>query len=482
MNRRLRLFCLLVLLTGVACVPSGADAQEPSRRPIVNVGPIDIDFGDINVGELKSVPVTVRNLTTGNVAVAGGSITGNGFSALGGTCTATIAAGVSCTFNYRFRPLQSSGAMVSATTTLQFTQGGNLQAAPITLRGRGVGTLVEMSPTTFDYGNTFLGQVSSVAVVVRNPRDTQVLFSGGGFNDPGSFTGGGGTCSNSLAPGATCQIVYNFVPNQLGDAEAGTSISMTLQAPEGGSVTESYPIELLGTGVNTTSIAHVRPTFIGFGRAKIGRTLSALLRFTNTSPGQISFGGGGINPEWSDGGAFINTGVTAQPGCSSSTATSGATCHVGYGLRPYALREFNGQSGMGYTYMGNTQSETFLLQGTGVGTLAQVSPLSVDFGAVDIGTTISVPVTVYNDSDQTLTAFQGGSVLNPFSGNTTCTGTLAAGASCVYTYSFTAHSGSIGPQMTQTAITFANPQGNQPVHTITLRATGTSIVFRNGFE
>ncbi|WP_170113095.1 choice-of-anchor D domain-containing protein [Ahniella affigens] len=468
----------LASLAALVMAPN-AHAQVSEKRPVANVGPVEIDFGQINIGDQKVVPVTVRNLTTSTMTFAGGGLPGSvGFVGSGGTCGGSLAAGGTCNFNYSFRPRSNNGIEVSDQTSLSVTAGGSSMLVPILVRGRGVGTLVDLWPRTIDFGDTFLGQSVTVPVTVTNRRSATVNFAGGGFNVANGFTGAGGTCGGSLAAGATCNFNYIFIPGALGAINNQTSLSATLS---GLSISENYSIQVSGVGVDTVGVVSVHPIAIDFGRVKLGMSALVPIKFTNTSGVQINYAGGGFSEIGSDGGAFSGA-IGGGVGCTSSTADVGSTCAINYRLRPYELRQFNGSTSMGFSRPGANQSQPYAFTGTAVGTLAQVSPELVDLGTVDFGTTVSVPVTVFNDGDTALTSFVGGSVASPFSSVSTCTGSLAVGASCTYTYSFTATTSSLGAQTAQTAITFTNAQGIAPVHTITLKARGTAVLLKDSFE
>ena len=467
---------MLILLGGTSLT---ASAQVAGKRPIANFGPVEIDFGQINIGDQKTVPVSARNLTSSPITFAGGGLGGNvGFSANGGTCGGSLAAGASCNFNYSFRPKSNTGSEVTDQTAMTLSVNGEFVSVPIRVRGRGVGTLVDLWPRSIDFGNTFIGQTMTVPVVVTNRRTSAVSFSGGGFNVANGFTGQGGTCGGSLAAGASCNFNYSFTPSALGDVNNQTAVAATLS---GQSITESYPISVQGSPVNTTGVVSARPVAIDFGRVKLGMSALVPFLFTNTSGVQINYAGGGFSQGASDGGAFGGN-IGGGAGCTSSTADVGSTCAINYRLRPHELRSFSASTSIGFFRPGANQSVPITFTGTGVGTLAQVSPELIDFGVVDLGTTVTATVTVVNDGDLELTGFVGGNVLSPFSSITTCTGTLAVGASCTYTYSFSANASSVGPRTTQTAITFTNVTGIQPVYTITLKAQGTDSLHTNGFE
>src|SRR5258708_17400468 len=88
----------------------------------------------------------------------------------------------------------------------------------------------------------------------------------------------------------------------------------------------------------------------------------------------------------------------------------------------------------------NGQNFSIALTGTGVGPQFLITPTSVDFGPVNIGSTSpQQTVTVTNiGASAVVMSGAGGGVSSPFSGFQGCQGkTLNPGASCQMRYSFT---------------------------------------------
>jgi hypothetical protein len=222
-------------------------------------------------------------------------------------------------------------------------------------------------------------------------------------------------------------------------------------------------------------IAQVTPTTIGFGDIRVGHTVSVAVTVANKSGLPLSnFAGGGISGQFS---GFQN--------CAGGVPVSGS-CAFTYTFTPTATGSFSGNTSFSFSSGAQSQSVAISLSGNGVGTLADVSPVSVDFGLVKLGNIVSIPVTITNVSAQTLTSFAGGGIGPPFGDFQNCAGGVAPGASCQFTYNFTPTA--LGPASGTTNFSFAIANGASQNVTVTLngqavaalsQATPTTIGFGN---
>jgi len=453
------------------------DAQS-TYAPIANISPVFIDFGTVNIGVRKTVPVTVRNLSSLPMTFAGGSfdITGvnAGFESNLGTCGSSLAPGAACALNFSFRPRNNLETVQVATSTEAVSAGTRTQPVQLSFVGRGTGNLVIMRPTTIDFGSWLIGSTATVPVVITNPLDIAVNFAGGGINPANGFVGSSGTCENSLPAFTTCQFEYSFVPGQLGPVQNATSIQVTTAAP---AVAQHFPIQVSGTGTSSVGVVTVAPVGVGFGRVKIGSQVTVPIRFTNISAVAVEHSGGELPP----GSAFWR-GAPIGAGCTDTMAVAGTSCATNYTFQPTALGEHTDSAEKIFSRPGASQTQTYQLSGSAVGVVAQVSPVEFDFGDVVIGTSVSLTVTVLNDGNLPLSGFVGGGVSAPFSHTSTCSAPLSPNTACTYTYGFNATPSRIGPHETMTLIAFTNFSGVQATTEIRMRATGVDRLFRNGFE
>ncbi|HEX2661801.1 MAG TPA: choice-of-anchor D domain-containing protein [Candidatus Acidoferrum sp.] len=138
------------------------------------VSPTTLAFGNQLV-RTTSAAMTVTVTNTGTSALAGGAFTFGGgtpqpFSrpggAAGGTCTATLAVGASCTINVVFAP--TTATAFSRTLTVAYT-GATVTGSPVTLTGTGIGGTLSFTSATNGTLTTVLG-VRTLTFTIPTPR------------------------------------------------------------------------------------------------------------------------------------------------------------------------------------------------------------------------------------------------------------------------------------------------------------------------
>jgi len=456
---------------GMMMVLFAASAMSASAH-LANVSPTQVDFGDIKVGASVSVNVSISNLSAVAVSLTGGGFdTAGAFGSSMGSCSSTIAAGATCYLQYTFTP-KATDQDFSAGTSIALYAAGEYDTIALSFAGRGVESLTSVSPVSIDFGDSLLGATVMVPMTVLNTSPQPLHFAGGGIGAP--FGGYSGTCGGStLAVGASCQFDYTYTPSTTMTQTGSTSLEDYITSP---SVGEYVPIALSGNGATSAGFITFYPRSIDFGRVKIGRTVKFDFLATNIGANTVTFAGGGLSD--TQGGAF-----NAVGDCGGGLAP-GAQCYFEYRFQPRALGALSASTSVS-AYAGG-QSQVFAVQvsGTGVGTLAQVSPTSIDFGPVQIGTSMTVPVTVVNTSEAPLTGFLGGGANTPFVSSNNCPASLAVGASCQFTYRFQPAASQLGVRSETTILSFTNSTGVRPNVVVTLTGTGYDVdrIFNDGFD
>jgi hypothetical protein len=461
-----------------------------AQTMLANVGPVAVDFGAVKMGATVSVPVTVHNLSANTVSLSGGGISGTtAFTGTSGSCGTSgyqLAPGASCYFTYTFTPTDASGDALTGTTNVGIAGGGEYQNVALSFSGAGTEGLIQVSPVSIDFGSTFIGQQVSVPVTLTNNHSATVSLSGGGISGNAAFEGGGGTCGSvSYAPaaGTSCSFTYSFTPSAMGPTQVTTSIGAAASSPI--ALYQTFAIALKGTGITALPSPNVDlwPVSFDFGAIKVGHQVAVSVNYQNNSAGTVSLSGGGFNND--QGGTFgaYNTGGT---GCSGSTITSGTTCTTSYVFLPHVAQSYSDSTSVEfYTSGGPSNTVPITVQGEGLGSLARVTPQTIDLGNVAFGTSVSVPVVVTNTSDAPLTNFTGGSVDAPFVASNGCESSLAVGASCAIAYTLYAPpaSASLASKASATTfLAFTNSTGIEQVTQITLNATVGDRIFGDGFE
>jgi hypothetical protein len=444
-----------------------AGVAAPAWADDVNVSPVMVDFGRVTIGRTATVRVVFSNLTALPLTVSGGGGVTSPFSVSAGTCSGgVIPASSSCYFNYSFRPTNNDEVLVEDETSLSVTGGPNPEFfVPIRVRGRGMGNLADVAWTSVDFGDWFVGEESSVRLRILNTHVTGLTIAGGGFNVANGFSAVGcGLGSNPFGTSEVCDLEYRFLPPATGFRQNSTLFSLTtVDTPF---VSQFFPVQVQGMGIATVPLAGVTPVEVDFGEVTIGRRPETPVDFTNFDIAALSLSGGGFNDNDD---AFFGVGSGADP-CTTSSIAPGDTCAVNYSFRPTEERDFAASTSLGFSKTGESQFTPLSFTGTGIGTLALVSPVLIDFGDVAPGTNMTVPVRITNTSEATLTGFIGGGVSGGFTKIAdTCT-TVAVGASCELSYRFTAFDSE--PASATTLISFTNSSGIQPTHEIQLYANG----------
>lgn len=437
-----------------------------ARADDVNVSPTTIDFGRVKIGTLVTVRVTFTNLTATQLQIAGGGGLQSPFGVNGGTCGGGILPpSSSCYFNYTFRPTNNDETLSEDATAVQVTGGSSPESVPIVVRGRGMGNLVDVAFADVDFGDWFVGEQTSVRFRIYNSHGAGVLLAGGGFNTANGFgVFGCGLGSNPLPAGEACDFEYTFQPPGLGFRENSTSIGVS--AVDAPGVSQFFPLHFQGMGIGTVPLVGFSPVEIDYGDVTVGRRADVEVSYENFSVGIVEFAGGVFSD---DDDAFLGVGSNF---CIGGSIPSGETCVTNYLFRPTEERDFAASTLFSFSTQGGaSQLAPISFRGTGIGTLAQVSPVQIEYGHVANGTNVTVPVVITNTSNMPLSNFVGGGVISPFSlTSDTCGSGLAVGASCQYNYRFTSFSPA--PASAQTLISFTNTSGIQPTYQISLYANG----------
>src|ERR1041384_6633680 len=428
-------------------------------NPAMQLTPSTVSFfGIIGTGDPAPQSVTITNVGGGTIeglqrstTYAPGEPSGWLKASLGGRTGSTL---VLSAFIGTLTPgVYTATVQVTSTTAYNSPQSVTVNFAV----GNSPAHLT-LTPTAHDFGSVGVGGASAAqAFTITNdgglPSGPFTSSSGtfgivfGGAN-PGDFladpTSSCAGASSGLAPHASCDIVFRFSPTAVGARSAGLSLS----ASPGGTVTAA----LSGTGT-TDQVIIVTPLSHDFGDVGLG-TSSPAQRFVLTNPlpwptGPLQPLSGGLGP----------AGVMAGPNpgdfsfdpnssCAQALSTglaAGGSCYFDVSFVPQGLGPRSATLVFQMTPGGVVQIP---FSGNGVTTqFISITPVSHDFGSVDVGlTTAPQRFTLTNSGPVATGPFVTGGLAGPnpgdFAGGQNgcqqafATG-LAAGASCDFEITFT---------------------------------------------
>jgi Abnormal spindle-like microcephaly-assoc'd, ASPM-SPD-2-Hydin len=275
------------------------------------------------------------------------------------------------------------------------------------------------SSVSLTFPTTALGVTSAAKTVTLTNTGTAILNITS-IAPTGDFTVKSTTCAATLAAGASCKVNVTFKPTAIGTRTGSlTFVDNASNSPQA--------VSLKGTG---TAIAF-SPTPVVFGTAVVGTvSLPKSVTLTNKSTVSVTFSGfvlGGTNP-----GDFL----ISSNSCGSTLAAA-ASCVVGLEFRPTVI----GVRKAALKVSDNGGGSPQVLNIIGTGTIVSVSPTSLSFGTVTVGTTSAAQSVTVSNKGSVSFSFTGFSILGTGAGDfliasNTCASTLAAGASCVVKIEF----------------------------------------------
>jgi len=392
--------------------------------------------------------VTLTNLGNASLNIAG--MVASGDFALVTTATScpylggTLKPLANCTIDVTFTPTVAGTR--TGNVAITDNAGGSPQA--VQLSGIGSATVaVTVSPKSLSFGNQLLGTLSAPqGVTVTNPGSVAISITSLSISNGWTETD---NCLPAIPAGLNCNIRVVFAPTVGGNLSG--AITITDDANN-----SPQTVSLSGTAL--APVVTLSAMSLSFP-AQAPSTTSApqTILLTNT-------GNGALTPlTLSTSGDFAQTNNCTVP------IDPGIACTIGVTFTPTAAGTRTGT--LTLTDNASNSPQTVTLTGTGQGAMASLSTTSLTFAGQAISTQ-SVPQTI------TLTN-PGGLALTPltistsgdFAQTNTCAGSVAAGANCTISVTFTPTAS--GAQTG--TLTITDNASNSP-QTVTLSGTGLGPV------
>jgi hypothetical protein len=378
----------------------------------VSLTPAAIDFGSVQLGT-TSTPEQVEAGNTSATAIPITSVTvSSPFLIAANTC-GTLAAQTDCQVTVEFAPTQS-GAVAG---TLTLTDGAGTQTVALTGTGAALPTDI-LNPLSITFPGTAEGQDSTaLTTTLTNTGGLPLTSITVSVSGPFQVSN---PCGTQLAGPASCTISVEFAPTQLG-AQTGTlTVSDALR---------TQTVALNGTGVLAASFS-VSPSSLTFAVQPVG-VAGAAQTLTVSNTGGVPVANVGFQITGPAAGSFV-TGATT---CGATLASS-ASCTVQVIFDPSAGGGITAALVVSSSTLG-VAPVTVPLNGTGqIASGLTVTPTQLSFGTLGLGlTSAAQTATVTNTSSIAASGFtvglSGQIGSSQFSvAQSTCGGSLAAGASC----------------------------------------------------
>lgn len=386
---------------------------------LATVSPSSLTFGVQSVGtdsptqavilsNSQAIPLNIGSISFGGANPLSFSQTND--------CSTSLPGGGTCTINVSFTPVISGP--LSATLTV--ADDANNSPQTVSLSGTATSSpTLGFSPASISFGNQAFGTSSaSVPVTVTNTGGSAVSISSIVVTGNNTFAfPESNNCPSSLAAGNKCTINVSFAPSASGSFSAAVVVTSNASG-------SPMSINLSGAGIAPVTLS---ASSITFGLVLTGSSKTANpIKLTN----QMSVPLTGINVAVS-GAAFSQTNT-----CGISLA-AGAQCTVSITFAPTATGTQTGS--VSITDSAANSPQTISLQGSGLLPVS-FAPASLGFGTVAVGTTSPPKTTTVTNNQKTVVTISSlaltGAKAKYYSQTNTCGSSLAAGASCKITVTF----------------------------------------------
>lgn len=374
----------------------------PVPKGYVTVSPSSLSFASLQAGSSSSATLTVTNTGPGPLVFSNIFVsTGTSDYASSNNC-GNVAAGASCSINVTFTP--SDGGTRPGVLGLSHDGQG---AGSVSLYGIGQAPSASLSTPTFS--PTGVGSSSTATSTLTNTGSGPLAVSG--VSTTGAdFAVASSTCGASLGAGASCTTTVRFTPSSAASADG----SLTFATNAG-----AQTVTLGSTGIQ--GYAAVNPSSLTFSAQQSGTSsASKIVTVTNTGTDTLTFTGVGISTGASD---FAQSNTCGEVPVGGTCAVAVSFTPSTGGARPGTLSfTHNGGGIANVSLTGTGQASTASLSApafnstTMVGTTSTAAAVLTNTG---IGALSITPPTVASVTGTGFTFV-----------STTCTLTLAPGATC----------------------------------------------------
>ncbi len=366
-------------------------------------------------------PVSGGSVPTGTVVLSSGSYTSAAATLVGGAASITVPAGALAsgpdTLTATYTPDSTgTGIFVGATGSAQVTVG--TPAVP-------TGTL---TPPALNFTATSGSTSAAQTVQFTNTGSVAIGISGVTLTGTGAASfAETSSCGTSLPAGYSCNISVIFTPSSV------SSFSATLSVADN-ATGSPQTVSLSGTGTAVPApIASLTPVSLTFTATSGSTSAVQTAQLTNSGSAPLTIAGIGITGAGA--GSFTQTNT-----CGASLA-AGGNCLISLTFAPTSVATFAANLSVSDNAAGSPQSIAL----TGTGTAAPAPVLSITPSTLTFTSTIGIASTVQtaqlNNTGNAPLSFTSfgltGTGAASFAQTNTCGTSLAAGANCSVSITFT---------------------------------------------
>jgi hypothetical protein len=382
----------------IVSVPISGTGVGASLEPDVELNPLALDFGSVAVNTTSIRTLVISNVGNADLTVTGLTLTGSDF-ALGASAPTppfSIAAGGSASVPVEYTPLDA-GADNGLLEVASDDPDEPLVSAPLSGSGQATPPDIDVSPLSLDFGTVAVGTTVTLTTTIHNVGGSDLTLSALTLAGSADFALGAGAPSVPfiVAGGGSVNVPVDYAPSGVGP-DSGT-LEIASDDPD----EPLIGVALDGTGEAATADPDidVSPPSLDFGSVDVGTTATLTMTILNVGGSdltvtQLKRQGSG---DFALGSSAPAVPFTVPPGGAVDVPVDYAPSGAGSDSASLRIKSNDPDE----------QSVTVALSGSGQTAAGDpdidVSPLTLDFGTVSVGSTASRTTTIQNVGGQDLT-------------------------------------------------------------------------------
>ena len=275
--------------TGDVEIPSD-DPDEPTvtllvggqhePMPDIDVDPLLVDFGQVDVGQTSYEWVTVSNVGSGNLTVGLPVLSGsNEFSLSAGAFPTTLVPGASQTFMVVYSPLDMTADTGQVTVT---SDDPDEPSVVVDLQGSPVPEPdIDVDPVALQYGQVQVGFSLALTSTISNTGNADLELGALSLVGSSDFAITVDPSNQTLAPGGSTTVEATYTPTNAGSDQA------QIQIPSNDPDEPTVSVDLTGAEEPVPDIV-VDPLLIDFGQVDLGMSPSDTVAVSNVGGASLT--------------------------------------------------------------------------------------------------------------------------------------------------------------------------------------------------
>ena len=405
-------------VSGTLTVMSDA-SNSPLTIPLSGTGmqaglamsPASLNFGTVTMGQSSTQSVKLTNSGNANLNLTA-TLPGNNFTDNLVT-PMTINAGASATFNVQFTPTSSGG--VNGSIVFTDNASGSPQTLILSGSGQATNSTLTPNPGNVPFANVIVGSNSTQPITLTNSGTASVSITQINITTGAGFSQNGLSVGQTIAAGATASFTAEFAPTAIGLSSGNITLTSTASNP-------TVTIALSGTG--TQGQLSVNPSSVNFGSLPVNSSATVPVTLSNTGTAPVGITAAGLT-----GSSFFTSTLASQ------TINPGQTASFNVKFAPTSTGSASGNISITNNAPGSPL--VIPLSGTGTQSLPQltISPASVNFNTVNVGSNATQTITLNNTGNAALN-ITADNLTGPGFTMTLTPQTINAGASATFSVQF----------------------------------------------